>query len=48
MCCLSDRLGRKCRIWGGGDSESGVCELYSVDNRTNDGILSIDSDKEDR
>ena len=29
-------------------SESGVCELYSVDNRTNDGILSIDSDKEDR
>ena len=26
-------------------SESGVCELYSVDNRTNDGILSIDSDK---
>ena len=29
-------------------SESGVCELYSVDNRTNDGILSVDSDKEDR
>lgn len=45
---LKRQNGENVSDFGVGDSESGVCELYSVDNRTNDGILSIDSDKEDR
>jgi len=45
---LNRQIGEEVSDFGAGDSESGVCELYSVDNRTNDGILSIDSDKEDR